>query len=138
MRPDAAADPCDRARAGRCRDNHEDTVVLVHGDYGPQNTLLDPSGREVIAVLDWEWAPAGDPVEDLASCEGIVGMHYPGHVGVLGSLFDAYGQRPVWAVRHQAKLTQCRTLLAVCGRRRPRRAEHAAVAAVHTGNQLME
>lgn len=41
-------------------------VVLVHGDYGPNNTLLDPAARQVTAVLDWEWAHAGDAVEDLA------------------------------------------------------------------------
>jgi thiamine kinase-like enzyme len=42
------------------------SVVFVHGDYGPNNLLLDRDARAVTAVVDWEWAHAGDPVEDLA------------------------------------------------------------------------
>lgn len=38
---------------------------LVHGDYGPHNSLFDRSGR-VLAVLDWELAALGDPLADLA------------------------------------------------------------------------
>jgi aminoglycoside phosphotransferase (APT) family kinase protein len=30
--------------------------VLVHGDYGPSNVLLDPASFRVVAVVDWEWA----------------------------------------------------------------------------------
>ena len=37
--------------------------MLVHGDYGPQNVLLDRADLEITAVLDWEWAHAGHPVE---------------------------------------------------------------------------
>src|ERR1700733_3554689 len=40
--------------------------VLVHGDYGPNNVLLDPATLQITAVLDWEWAHAGEPAEDLA------------------------------------------------------------------------
>ena len=40
--------------------------VLVHGDFGPNNVLLDPETFEVTAVVDWEFAHLGDPVEDLA------------------------------------------------------------------------
>ena len=54
-----------------------DGQVLVHGDYGPQNVLLDPATQEITAVLDWEWAHAGHPVEDIAWCEWIVRMHQP-------------------------------------------------------------
>jgi aminoglycoside phosphotransferase len=70
------------------------SAVLVHGDYGPQNVLLDAAGSEVIAVVDWEWVRAGDPVEDAAWCEWIMRMHHPGHVSALSSFFDAYGRRP--------------------------------------------
>jgi aminoglycoside phosphotransferase (APT) family kinase protein len=28
--------------------------VLVHGDYGPQNVLIDPATLEITGVLDWE------------------------------------------------------------------------------------
>lgn len=90
--------------------------VLVHGDYGPNNTLLDPTGHQVIGVVDWEWAHAGDPVEDLAWCEWIVRMHHPEHAGALGSLFDGYGARPAWAARQRAMVAQCRNLLALCER----------------------
>jgi aminoglycoside phosphotransferase (APT) family kinase protein len=109
-----AIDP-NRARAG---DGH-DAGVLVHGDYGPNNVLLDAAANEVVAVVDWEWAHAGDPVEDLAWCEWIVRMHHPGHVGALASLFDAYGEHPGWAVRQQAMLVVCRNILALCERWEP-------------------
>jgi aminoglycoside phosphotransferase (APT) family kinase protein len=38
--------------------------VLVHGDYRLGNLIW--SGTEVVAVLDWEDAAAGDPYYDLA------------------------------------------------------------------------
>jgi aminoglycoside phosphotransferase len=110
-----AIDP-EQAHVG---DNRERSAVLVHGDYGPQNILLDAATREVTAVLDWEWAHAGDPVEDLAWCEWIIRMHHGAHVGALGSFFGAYGQRPAWAARQQAMVAQCRNLLALSQRREP-------------------
>ncbi|GAC1327224.1 MAG: phosphotransferase family protein [Candidatus Dormibacteria bacterium] len=39
------------------------TTVLVHGDYKPGNILLE--GTRVGALLDWELAHLGDPMEDL-------------------------------------------------------------------------
>lgn len=39
------------------------TMVLVHGDFKPGNMLLR-DGR-IVALLDWETAHIGDPVEDL-------------------------------------------------------------------------
>jgi aminoglycoside phosphotransferase (APT) family kinase protein len=39
-------------------------VSVVHGDYRSGNFLHDGSGR-VLAVLDWEMAHLGDPLEDL-------------------------------------------------------------------------
>lgn len=38
--------------------------VLVHGDFKPGNVLLAPEGR-IVAVLDWELAHVGDPIEDV-------------------------------------------------------------------------
>jgi|SRR6266487_931776 aminoglycoside phosphotransferase (APT) family kinase protein len=67
----------DPAQAHVADHHHRDSAVLVHGDYGPQNCLLGPAAHEVIAVVDWEWAHAGDPVEDLAWCGWIVRMHHP-------------------------------------------------------------
>jgi aminoglycoside phosphotransferase (APT) family kinase protein len=38
-------------------------VVLVHGDFKPGNALL--RGDRIAAMLDWETAHLGDPLEDL-------------------------------------------------------------------------
>jgi aminoglycoside phosphotransferase (APT) family kinase protein len=40
-------------------------IAVVHGDYRTGNFLHDGSGR-ILAVLDWEMAHLGDPLEDLA------------------------------------------------------------------------
>lgn len=39
-------------------------TVLVHADFKPGNVLLD--GDRVVALLDWELAHLGDPLEDVA------------------------------------------------------------------------
>ena len=38
-------------------------TVLVHGDFKPGNVLID--GDNVVAMLDWETAHLGDPLEDI-------------------------------------------------------------------------
>lgn len=38
-------------------------IVLVHGDYKPGNALVGPDGLS--AILDWETAHLGDPLDDL-------------------------------------------------------------------------
>jgi len=38
---------------------------VVHGDYRTGNFLVDPDGN-IRAILDWEMAHLGDPLEDLA------------------------------------------------------------------------
>jgi aminoglycoside phosphotransferase (APT) family kinase protein len=91
--------------------------VLIHGDYGPQNMLLDPATLEITAIVDWEWAHTGKPVEDLAWCEWIIRMHHPGEVGRLGLFFDAYGGAiPPWPDRHAFMMDRCRSLLDFCHR----------------------
>lgn len=40
-------------------------IAVVHGDFRTGNFLHDGAGR-IIAVLDWEMAHLGDPLEDLA------------------------------------------------------------------------
>ncbi|GID93686.1 hypothetical protein Adi01nite_30980 [Amorphoplanes digitatis] len=87
-------------------------AVVVHGDYGPNNMLFDPVSFGAAAVLDWEWAHPGEPVEDLAWCEWIIRMHHPDVVGELGSLFIGYGDRPSWRRRRAAMLAKCETMLA--------------------------
>jgi hypothetical protein len=40
-------------------------VSLLHGDAGTPNFMY--SGERVRALIDWEWAHAGDPMEDLGN-----------------------------------------------------------------------
>ena len=40
-------------------------ISVVHGDYRTGNFLHDGAGR-IVAVLDWEMAHLGDPLEDMA------------------------------------------------------------------------
>jgi tRNA A-37 threonylcarbamoyl transferase component Bud32 len=68
--------------------------VLVHGDFGPQNLLIDPETQIVTALLDWEFAHVGGLIEDLAWAEWIVGTHHPNWCDHLAALFDGYGERP--------------------------------------------
>lgn len=91
-------------------------AVLVHGDFGPNNVLFEPATLTVAAVVDWEWAHPGQPVEDLAWCEWTVRTHHPEHVEALDEFFAAYGHRPAWRDRHDAMLAQCRALLDLCQR----------------------
>jgi aminoglycoside phosphotransferase (APT) family kinase protein len=90
---------------------HLPAGVLVHGDYGPNNVLVDPGTLAITAVLDWEWAHPGDAVEDVAWCEWIIRMHHGAHVDLLGHFFDAYGLRPSWGQRRAAMLARCQQLL---------------------------
>ncbi|MDT0345474.1 phosphotransferase family protein [Streptomyces litchfieldiae] len=95
-------------------------TVLVHGDFGPNNVLLDPGTFEVTAVVDWEFAHLGDPVEDLAWCEWIVRMYHPEHRESLRHFFAAYaGDVPPWPVRRTAMLARCASLQEFCHRWEP-------------------
>ncbi len=84
--------------------------TLVHGDYGPQNLLHDPATCEVVAVVDWEFAHLGDPVDDLAWAEWIVRLHHPAAVGAVTKLLAAYGSDPGWDTRHTSMLAACQRL----------------------------
>jgi tRNA A-37 threonylcarbamoyl transferase component Bud32 len=85
-------------------------LPLVHGDYGPQNMLFDPGTFAVTAILDWEWAHPGDPIEDLAWAEWIVRTHHPDQLGALDALFQGYGHRPPFARRRDVALARCRQM----------------------------
>ena len=98
-------------RPGGLTGDHATTAAQLH-----QRHPLDPDASAVTAVLGWEWAHPGDPVEDLAWCEWIVRMHRAPHVRELGGFFDAYGWRPSWARRQAAMLAQCQRLLDLCRR----------------------
>jgi aminoglycoside phosphotransferase (APT) family kinase protein len=91
---------------------------LVHGDYGPNNLLLDPDTYAVTAILDWEFSHTGSPVEDLAWCEWIVRTHHADRVPLVDAFFSAYGERevPPWSVRRATMIARCRELIGFCDR----------------------
>jgi aminoglycoside phosphotransferase (APT) family kinase protein len=84
--------------------------VIVHGDFGPQNILFFVEKQAVAALLDWEWVHLGNRLEDLAWTEWIIRTHHPTQARgkILAALFEGYGQRPAWDLRHQAMLQSCR------------------------------
>ena len=82
--------------------------VLVHGDFGPQNVLI--AGDHVSALLDWEFAHIGRPIEDLAWTEWIVRMHHPTARDALADFFEASRLHPPWDERHAAMLERCAQL----------------------------
>jgi aminoglycoside phosphotransferase (APT) family kinase protein len=68
-------------------------TALCHGDAGPGNFAFD--GARVTALLDWEFAHLGDPLDDLAWVA--VRAHLVGGIGDLADGFrtwrEASGQR---------------------------------------------
>lgn len=60
-------------------------LVLVQGDTGPGNFLFSPDG--ITAIIDWERAHLGDPLEDL------------GHLAVR-SLYFRFGPLPAAIMRY--------------------------------------
>jgi aminoglycoside phosphotransferase (APT) family kinase protein len=74
--------------------------VVVHGDYRLGNIMVNQSG--LAAILDWELAHIGDPMEDLGwlcvRAWRFGGAHPVAGIGTYEELFDAYesesGYRP--------------------------------------------
>lgn len=94
--------------------------VLVHGDFGPNNILLDPTTFAVTGLLDWEFTHAGDRIEDLAWCEWIIRAHHPTHRLALADFHAAYGRPvPPWPTRQATLLARCRELEDFCRRWEP-------------------
>jgi hypothetical protein len=94
--------------------------VLVQGDFGPNNVLIDPEGFAVTALLDWEFAHLGDPIEDLAWCEWIVRTHHPDHTGEIADFFDAYNGHVLdWPQRQAVMVARCLELQTFCERWEP-------------------
>lgn len=88
-------------------------TVIVHGDYGPNNVLVDPRNSVVTAVLDWEWAHLGDPIEDLAWCEWIVRAIDPVALPFMNHFYAAYGATtPDWPVRKAAMIRRLEEVVA--------------------------
>jgi aminoglycoside phosphotransferase (APT) family kinase protein len=42
-------------------------ATIVHGDFRIDNTLLDPVGPKVLALVDWEMSTLGDPLTAVAT-----------------------------------------------------------------------
>jgi aminoglycoside phosphotransferase (APT) family kinase protein len=57
-------------------------LSIVHGDYRSGNFLHDDAGR-ILAVLDWEMAHVGDPLEDLAWAMDPLWAHRSERVGAM-------------------------------------------------------
>ena len=81
---------------------------VIHADPGPHNVIVDPEGGEVRALIDWELARIGDPIEDLALVEWNMRIWWRSSGDVLRHLYDAYGSLPEWPRRHAAMIERCR------------------------------
>ncbi|HEY2654097.1 MAG TPA: phosphotransferase family protein [Solirubrobacteraceae bacterium] len=77
--------------------------TLVHGDFRIGNAIL--RNDEVVAMLDWELAHVGDPVEDLAN---FAHRLYRGKLGIpsglltVDGLIAAYAEEAGWEVSPRA------------------------------------
>jgi aminoglycoside phosphotransferase (APT) family kinase protein len=64
-------------------------IAVVHGDYRSGNFLYDDAGN-IRAILDWEMAHLGDPLEDLAwALDPLWAHHDPSHPAGLLARADA-------------------------------------------------
>lgn len=86
-------------------DLHGSGSVIVHGDFGPQNVVVD--GRRFAWLLDWEFARLGEPTEDLAWGEWIMRIHHRDHLEALPTFFEAADLHPSWPERHDAMMQRC-------------------------------
>ncbi|MFW0793847.1 phosphotransferase family protein [Gordonia sp. CPCC 205515] len=100
--------------------------TVVHGDFRLGNLLIQPDG--VAAVLDWELAHLGDPIEDLGwlcakawrfgVAEPVAGM------GSRADLLDGYaevaGRRPTEATLHWWELYATVKWGLICGKQAAR------------------
>lgn len=58
--------------------------TLIHGDYGPHNTIIS---NDFVTVIDWEWAGWGNPLQDVAWVIWFVHLHYPHFCKELSEIF---------------------------------------------------
>lgn len=90
--------------------------VIVHGDFGPQNVLLDPGAERITAVIDWEFCHLGAPIEDLAWAEWTVRRHHPEAVAALPALFAGYSRTPHQSLRIRSTIRTMRGLRTLAAR----------------------
>jgi hypothetical protein len=75
---------------GRNAPRHADRIALCHGDVGPGN-FLRVEGR-VSALLDWEFAHLGDPLDDLGWLS-FRGHHLSDGIGDLDAQLARWSER---------------------------------------------
>ncbi|MDQ0170094.1 phosphotransferase family protein [Paenibacillus tundrae] len=61
-----------------------DVKTIIHGDYGPYNTILT---EDSLVVIDWEWGGWGHPLQDIAWVVWFVHLHYPDVADELSGIF---------------------------------------------------
>lgn len=105
-----AARTLHRVDLSRAYGTQHDRSVLVHGDFGPHNMIFDARRLQATAIVDWEHAHVGDPVEDLAWAEWVVRTQHPDLARSVDRLFDGYGRRPGWPQRHALMVSRCRAV----------------------------
>lgn len=76
------------------------TPVLTHGDYAPDNLLVDPATGELTGVVDWELATADDRVHEIATAEVYLSEWAPADSPrrrlVRDALLSGYGAESAW------------------------------------------
>ncbi|WP_046227491.1 phosphotransferase family protein [Paenibacillus dauci] len=58
--------------------------TLIHGDFGPHNTIVSDDS---MVVIDWEWGGWGHPLQDIAWVLWFVHFHYPEASNELSEIF---------------------------------------------------
>jgi aminoglycoside phosphotransferase (APT) family kinase protein len=94
---------------------------LLHLDWHPLNLVVDESAGEIIGIIDWDNARAGDPSLDLARTRSILTLEpgledLPRHVRdrlpeLLDGWADGYGAE-ARAIPQAAEVWACRVMLA--------------------------
>lgn len=72
-------------------------TVLLQGDTGPGNFMYDENG--VTAIMDWEWAHYGDPMEDLGNI-WLRDFLTPSSGGDLRPYFEHYARCSGFSLDH--------------------------------------
>lgn len=70
-----------------------DRIAFVHGDAGTPNFMFD--GDAVTALIDWEWAHFGDPMEDLGNAAIHASFHPSGAWPELLAVYERASGIPV-------------------------------------------
>jgi len=70
-------------------------IRVVHGDYRSGNFLHDEKGR-IIAILDWEMAHLGDPLEDLGWAIDPLWAHFEAEKGRVAGMIDRKEAIAIW------------------------------------------